>query len=235
MSHLLNGTDGASPSRGSRRKTPADLLWDRLENRRRRAASKDPVWASIQQRRGDGSDGFLSVVSEGLTWADWNEQRRIELELVPDPRWVPVLRWFGEHTLSSLRRSIRHAYQRVNRGWDDTEVWSLDSSLCRRLAEQLDHLADISHGWPGPDEQAPTFEAWIELLRSKAVDLRRYDGTPESEALSETWMKLTSDRNADPTDVEAARGAMRAREDADRAAAKSALTWVVTNLETLWD
>lgn len=69
------------------------------------------------------------------------------------------------------RRAIRHGLQRLSRGWDDSATWSLDVHLARTLSDQLDHLADTTHGYPTPYE---TFDEWRRTLKEKAEDLRYY-------------------------------------------------------------
>lgn len=106
------------------------------------------------------------------------------------------------------RVDVRHAYQRVVRGWDDSAVWSLDDHLGETLGAQLVEMADIAHAYPG--EHYP-FEQWTADLRS------------HGEAL------LTYQR-------EHYEGADHGAEwDSIYAPAQDALRWVADNLGSLWD
>ena len=77
--------------------------------------------------------------------------------------------------LSKRFRSIRWAWQRLTRGWDDRAIWSIDHWLAKNLSEMLPELAKVSHGWPavlvnqaglykGLDPSF-TFEDWQKELR----------------------------------------------------------------------
>ena len=70
-------------------------------------------------------------------------------------------------------------WQRRTRGFDDSDMWSLDYTLCKFLAPRLRALAETVHGFP------------TELLYGEGVDataLTAFDALPEAE------QKLRSDQ-----------------------------------------
>lgn len=129
--------------------------------------------------------------------------------------------WHDEHPwrsrLRSARRYVRHAprrsylsvkwaYQRVVRGWDDRAIWGLDSHLARTLGHQLLALARDTHSYPSSDW---TFEQWQAELAQVGAELLSY---AEVDYLvdDQAW-------------------------EADHQAAQDALRWVADNLANLWD
>lgn len=74
--------------------------------------------------------------------------------------------WYVRNPYRTATLAVRHAWQRVFRGWDDRAVWCLHDHLAKTLGAQLVNMADTSISYPG-DEEYPTFESW-------AADLRRH-------------------------------------------------------------
>jgi hypothetical protein len=103
--------------------------------------------------------------------------------------------------------SIKWAYQRVVRGWDDRALWNLDSHLGRVLGAQLIEMADIAHGYPGGPEGKWTLETWTAELRKHGEALQAYADHPW-----DWWYD----------------------EDAIYKPAQKALQWVGDNLAALW-
>ena len=62
------------------------------------------------------------------------------------------------------RRVIRHWWQRRTRGWDDTDLWSLDFALFAWLLPRLRVHRDTFHGTPGKywDHEQGTAVAYTE-------------------------------------------------------------------------
>ncbi|MFA6270914.1 MAG: hypothetical protein WC657_06950, partial [Candidatus Paceibacterota bacterium] len=50
--------------------------------------------------------------------------------------------------LRTRLRPIKHAWQRVTRGWDDSVLWSLDCYLAERMMEWLPLMKDHPSGLP---------------------------------------------------------------------------------------
>jgi hypothetical protein len=47
-----------------------------------------------------------------------------------------------------MRRFFKHLYQRLTRGWDDRELWSLDHTFAEWIVPRLERLKEIKHGVP---------------------------------------------------------------------------------------
>jgi hypothetical protein len=109
--------------------------------------------------------------------------------------------------MKRIQRATRHAWQRLNRGWDDSATWNLDRYLTATLGAQLNHLADTTHGWPNQTHETP--EAWEAALRTNGAKLAYY-GHLDFASTPEQW-------------------------EAAYAGAQEALTWVAANLRDLWD
>ncbi len=60
----------------------------------------------------------------------------------------------------TLRRTIRHWYQRRTRGWDDSDLWSLDQTMAKWILPRLRRFRDAQHGHPGDTTEAE----WIASL-----------------------------------------------------------------------
>lgn len=140
--------------------------------------------------------------------------------------WEHVRRryfWHVRNPIRDARKSVRWAYQRVTRGWDDLSVWSVRDSLSKTLGAQLVEMANISHGCPpyypeqpgvgGPQLFLPTPGDEVhELWRG---DLRRH---------GEALLAYSRDEAESP-DISL---------DLYMAAQES-LRWVADNLADLWD
>lgn len=58
------------------------------------------------------------------------------------------------------RRKLRFFIQRRNRGWDDSETWSLDYSLAKVILPRLKRFRDLSIGFPSDLSE----DEWQEML-----------------------------------------------------------------------
>jgi hypothetical protein len=205
---------------------------DTLHDARIARAELDPRWAEIQKLR--GADGLV-YIQEGLTLAHWEEQRRIERNLLPDPWWVPLVRRMSDLSFSQARRRAITLQQRARRGWSDADTWSLDTHLCATLSAQLNHLAANNHGWPGEQSAWPTSKDWEFDLRTQAELLERYVEDPFEIESTNRWYQVASDHNADPGLADTISQQNIVRQEQNLAGAKQALHWVADNLEHLWD
>lgn len=75
-------------------------------------------------------------------------------------------KWFRH-----LYLNIKHAWQRITRGYCDEDWWNLGYWLLNILPPMLDDLADNANGWPQQDG-FPEFEDWQKYLRGIAANLR---------------------------------------------------------------
>lgn len=66
-----------------------------------------------------------------------------------------------------LYRDIRFFFQRLVRGWDDSETFSLDHSLAKLIAPRLRRFRDVTIGTPGMFEGSEGGrEKWLAELDS---------------------------------------------------------------------
>lgn len=59
-----------------------------------------------------------------------------------------------------FKRSIRFLYQRLTRGWDDTETWNLDARLSEHIVPRLKRFKEINPCYP-PDI---TSREWDQII-----------------------------------------------------------------------
>jgi hypothetical protein len=52
------------------------------------------------------------------------------------------------NTIRRIRRAILHTYQRLTRGWDDSDIWSLDVTTAKWIAPRLRRLRRRTLGHP---------------------------------------------------------------------------------------
>lgn len=59
-----------------------------------------------------------------------------------------------------IKRSIRFWWQRMVRGWDDSDTWSLDGPTARFLAPRLRRFIEVVNGHP----MDMSMEEWVTIL-----------------------------------------------------------------------
>lgn len=212
----------------------ADHVLDHFFDKREKRAATNETWSDIQRRRyTDGMPGTI-FLSDDLTLADAETQRRIANSITPDPWWLPVARALSSFTLRTAVNGAIHAGQRVRRGWDDTATYDLGHHLAIVLADQLDHLAETTHGWPN-SEEFPSFEDWERALHEQAVKLRRVRHTKDAEDALQRWHDLVSEQHSSDEDIEQACMDLRKIEEENAAAVMEAMHWVAEHMQQLWD
>lgn len=150
--------------------------------------------------KGDSFASFEALMEDYCLNRPWHQK-------ITDRVYLPFC-WYVRNPYRAGTLAVRHAWQRVVRGWDDRSVWCLHDHLAKTLGAQLVHMADTSWGYPGTAVY-PTFESW-------SADLRRH-----GEALL-ALHKGSFDCRPDD-------------EDALWRPAREALRWVADNLGALWD
>ncbi len=210
-------------------------LWAlRLHRARvRRAAAANEEWAAIEARRRGAGRGTIFLSKEhGLSFTEYETQRRIEEELVPTPRWVSLYHWAKARRPSQILRRRVATVERGRRGFSERDLADFPHYLTATLARALTELADLAHGWPG-DGEFPAMEDWTAALRENAAALAAYTEGDADGSVAE-WYAAASDpgRQDEADDLSRAR---REREDARREAARAALVWVAEHFEHLWD
>lgn len=210
----------------------ADRALDRWYDTRQRQAAADATWAGIEARRQRDGDGAVTFLSEDLTLADWETQRRIAEGVAPEPRWVP---WARRATSLSATRAVRAVttpWQRARRGYADCDVWATDTWLSRVAAQMLYQLADQAHGWPS--DAYETYEEWVVVLRAHAAALERYAAGTDGELLA-VWYDRVTDAQAESDEIAAAWEALN-QDDAERdRLGAEAWEWVAKHHQRLWD
>jgi len=62
-----------------------------------------------------------------------------------------------------IKKLAEFKQQRIERGFDDTECWNLDSTVAKFILPRLIVFRKNTNGYPGNSE-IPTFEKWLEVL-----------------------------------------------------------------------
>lgn len=105
-------------------------------------------------------------------------------------------KWYITHPwllFQDIRRNIRWAWQRVFRGWDDRDLWSIDYRICVLMEQWLDKFIEVSISYPAdfnhPDE-------WTDILiiirdgfiAGKKIANNDYDSPSDVEREHEIYM-----------------------------------------------
>lgn len=88
--------------------------------------------------------------------------------------WGYSKRYYLTHPHVWLRHlciNIKHAYQRVTKGYCDEDWWDFGYWFLDTIPDMLDELAENGHGYPGDDE-FDTYEKWQAYLHGLASNLR---------------------------------------------------------------
>jgi len=87
-----------------------------------------------------------------------------------------------------IKRSLRFFYQRLTRGWDDSEIWNLEAELARHILPRLRRFKQLNNGYP--DSLTP--EAWDEILEEMihAFNFRAANMDQQMDALAETHERV---------------------------------------------
>jgi hypothetical protein len=77
-------------------------------------------------------------------------------------KWYPE--WLSDNAIIDRYHRIKSAivwfFQRLTRGWDDRELWSLDCTLAKHALPRLRRFRATLHGHPGEI----THEEWESIL-----------------------------------------------------------------------
>lgn len=84
-----------------------------------------------------------------------------------DPLGIPNVNFsvidLYDNTPKDIKRLAQFKQQRVERGFDDTECWNLDSTIAQFVLPRLKNFKEHNIGFPG-NEEIPTFEKWNEII-----------------------------------------------------------------------
>lgn len=90
-----------------------------------------------------------------------------------------AIKYLYTHSLSNMyhqlknkkwKRSIRFLYQRLTRGWDDSDTWSLDQPLAKLILPRLRRFNEIRGGHPS----SLTEEEWNTILNKMIAAFEWY-------------------------------------------------------------
>jgi len=97
-----------------------------------------------------------------------------------------------------LIRSVKFFWQRLTRGWDDSETWCLDAHLAKWLLPRLKRFKEVNCGYPPSltsdkwDEKIDDIIFAMERVANEELmdtaDHKRYD--KGIKAFSEYWRDL---------------------------------------------
>lgn len=68
------------------------------------------------------------------------------------------------------RRTVRYFWQRCTRGWDNSELWSLDHSLAKHILPRLKEFQRCHAGCP----MGSSTEEWNDILQKMIVGFEYY-------------------------------------------------------------
>lgn len=75
------------------------------------------------------------------------------------PRWLCIL--YTNLRPTVLKCRLKRLYQRLTRGWDDSDTWSLDYTLYQWLLPRLKRFYELNNGYPNNK----TAEEWDKELK----------------------------------------------------------------------
>lgn len=82
-----------------------------------------------------------------------------------------IVRWVFHADIRMLKREIRYFWQRVCRGWDDSETWNLDAEISEFILPRLVRLFEITNHAPPYDIEKKrdfTDAEWLDI-RNKII------------------------------------------------------------------
>lgn len=202
-------------------------LWTKRLRARERQAMEDPAYAAEEQARRT-ENGTVIVAGENFTVKSFFDHMNRFDELAPPTRVDGLLLDVKNNIrLGKVTGSLLAVFDKVTRGFTDSDVWGMDHVLAAQTGTMLLALADMAHGWP--DGRFETFEDWTAALRHNGqllIDYSKGDGLDD----------LLDYVHIDDEELhEAGRKAYHAREDELAAGAKKAWQWVADHHESLWD
>lgn len=195
-------------------KKVGDKAFDKWYDTAKTNAMLDTKYADIEERRKTEHGNSIMIDKKaGLGFEELDYQHGI-INKTRQPILMPFYRYLSHSPVRSFKNNFKHAFQRLNRSWDDTATWSLDYHLTSTLGKQLKHLAETTHGWPQSDTY-PEFEDWQKALHKHGD------------------MLLTYANKDDIVFTEA--GYDSKQEEQIIKNAQKSLRWVASNLPSLWD
>lgn len=88
------------------------------------------------------------------------------LDLIPG---VIYRLWSDHLSPFALKRKIKFFWQRLTRGWDDSETWSLDQTILKFIYPRLHRFAELTVCYP---DGYKTLEDWKNELFKRSYQLK---------------------------------------------------------------
>lgn len=79
-------------------------------------------------------------------------------------RWLKYTRW------DTKKRDMRHVWQRLTRGWPDSDLWSLDHALAKIILPRLKLFQQCRGGHPSD----MTDQEWDDILTEMVFGIEWY-------------------------------------------------------------
>jgi hypothetical protein len=78
-----------------------------------------------------------------------------------DPMGIPNVNFSCFDKSTNKERTKKYKKQRIERGFDDSELWNLDSTIAQFITPRLKAFKEYTQSYPGGME---SFEKWKEIL-----------------------------------------------------------------------
>lgn len=141
-------------------------------------------------------------------------------------RWIQKSWWF----IKTIPAKLKRLGQRIIRGWDDSETWSLDITFFEWITPRLKRFAKLTCGWPCSDGY-PTFESWKEELDKRVqqceniLNIDEFDFTDHSYLSKESKALIRKNKITNKSTINAF-----AKSDC----VKDFMKWFGDHIQLLW-
>jgi len=115
---------------------------------------------------------------------------------------------FGESKDKYIEKLAKYKGQRIERGFDDTELWSLDRTIAKYVLPRLIEFKKVTNGCP---PELESFDDWIDIINKMIysfdhiVNQEKYDEELEKE-LGIDWVGYFDEKKLPDGNYELVRG-----------------------------
>lgn len=196
---------------------------------RKELAMQDPDFADQENaRKLPGGSTVVSKPGTRLTLEAYTKHRARLQTLAPRGWQDTAARTLATVRAGHVTGAALSMFDKVTRGWTDSDIWNLDASMASRTGAQLHALAGLAHGWP--DCHYETYEEWVAALREHGTALTDYARQAGVDEATVAWSLLP----AGP-ERETALAEVRLLEESLAAGATRAWAWIAAHHAHLWD
>ncbi len=117
---------------------------------------------SVKELGWSTNDSLPWNSEDGNTWEDYEEYCKTNYPLAH--RLSEVASWWKYRVVGGYHRArgaTERWWQRRTRGWDDSDIWSLDFTIAKFVLPRLVLLRERKHGYPCVCESE---EAWDDIM-----------------------------------------------------------------------